>query len=212
MWTSSRTRLRRLEASWQQPASRSSHFPWVARYYDHVQHEPAYYRLPDQTWEDLNGDLLFELLDATVSRVGQQCLYHRLRSPLADESALHAFDAAATLLAQQPVARGLRTQQQRSFVPRTIDYDLAVRAAPNRLLGQPAPTAPHRVWVGDITYLPRQGGGWLYLAVWLNRCSRKIVGWDVREAMPEDLVSEALRQALVVRQSPVGLVIHSEVV
>ena len=65
------------------------------------------------------------------------------------------------------------------------------------------------MWVGDITYLPRQGGGWLYLAVWLDRCSRKIVGWDVRETMPEDLVSEALRRALVVRRPPAGLVVHS---
>lgn len=106
MWTSSRTRLRRLEAAWQQPAARSPHFPWVARYYDQVQHEPAYQRLPDQTWADLNGDLLFGLLDATVSRVGQQCLYHRLRSPLADEAPLREFDAAATLLTQHPEARG----------------------------------------------------------------------------------------------------------
>ena len=72
MWTSSRTRLRRLEAAWHQPAARFPHFPLVARYYDHVQHEPAYQRLPDQTWVDLNGDLLFSLLDATVSPVGQQ--------------------------------------------------------------------------------------------------------------------------------------------
>lgn len=95
-------------------------------------------------------------------------------------------------------------------MPRTTDSDPAVRAAPNRLLGQPAPTAPNRVWVGDITYLPRQGGGWLYLAVWLDRCSRKIVGWDVRDTMPEDLVSEALRRALVVRRPPAGLVVHSD--
>lgn len=54
-------------------------------------------------------------------------------------------------------AHGPRAQQPRSFMPRTTDP--AVRAAPNRLLGQPAPTAPDRVWVGDITYLPRQGGG-----------------------------------------------------
>jgi putative transposase len=107
-------------------------------------------------------------------------------------------------------AHRLRAQQPHSFVPRTTDSDPAVRAAPNRLLGQRAPSAPNRVWVGDITYLPRQGGGWLYLAVWLDRCSRKIVSWDVRDTMPEDLVSEALRRALVVRRPPSGLVIPSD--
>jgi len=104
-------------------------------------------------------------------------------------------------------AHGLRAQQPRSFVPRTTDSDPALRAAPNRLRGQPA---PNRVWVGDITYRPRQGGGWLYLAVWLDRCSRKVVGWDVRDTMPEDLVSKVLRRALVVRRPSAGLVVHSD--
>jgi transposase InsO family protein len=49
----------------------------------------------------------------------------------------------------------------------------------------------------------------LYLAVWLDRCSRKVIGLDVRETMPEDLVSEALRRALAVRRPPAGLVVHS---
>ena len=104
-------------------------------------------------------------------------------------------------------AHGLRAQQPRSFVPRTTGSDPAVRAAPNRLLGQPA---PNRVWAGDITCLPRQGCGWLYLAVWLDRCSRKVVGWDVRETMPEDLVSEALRRALAVLRPSAGLIVHSD--
>lgn len=70
-------------------------------------------------------------------------------------------------------AHGLRAltghaQQPRSFVPRTTDPDPAVRAAPYRLLDQLAPTAPDQVWVGDITYRPRQGGGWLCLACWLT--------------------------------------------
>ena len=98
-------------------------------------------------------------------------------------------------------------------MPRTTDSDPSVRAAPNRLLDQLAPTAPNQVWVGrtrqgDITYLPKQGGGWLYLAG--PRYSRKVVGWDVCESMPEDLVSEALRRALAVRQPAAGLLVHSD--
>lgn len=76
--------------------------------------------------------------------------------------------------------------------------------APNHLLSQPRLTAPNRVWIGDITCLPRQGGGWLYLVSWQDAYSRKIVGCDVREIMPEDLVNEALRQ-------PGGeLIVHSD--
>ena len=93
---------------------------------------------------------------------------------------------------------------------RTIGSDPAVRAAPNRLLGQLALATPNRVWVDEITYLPRQGSGWCYLATWLDRYSRKVIGWDVRDTMPEDLVSEALRRALVVRRPPTGLLVHSD--
>ena len=107
-------------------------------------------------------------------------------------------------------AAGLRAQQPRSIVPRTTTSDPSVWAAPTRLLDQPAPTAPNQVWVGDITYLPKQGGSWLYLDTWLDRYSRKVVGWDVRETMPEALVSEALRRALAVRQPATGLVVHSD--
>ena len=50
----------------------------------------------------------------------------------------------------------------------------------------------------------------MYLAVWLDRCSRKIVGWDVRDTMPEDLVSDEPGRALAVRRPPAGLVGHSD--
>lgn len=36
------------------------------------------------------------------------------------------------------------------------------------------------------------------------------MGWDVRESMPEDLVSEALRRALAERQPAPGLLVHSD--
>jgi len=59
---------------------------------------------------------------------------------------------------------GLRALNTRMHRLRTVVADPAAVVAENRLLGQPAPTAPDRVWVGDITYLPLLGGYWCYLA------------------------------------------------
>ena len=46
--------------------------------------------------------------------------------------------------------------------------------------------------------------------MWLDRCAREIVGWDVCDTLPEDLVSEALSRALLVRRPPAGLIVHSD--
>lgn len=97
-------------------------------------------------------------------------------------------------------------------MPRTTYSGHGRRVAPNRLLSQPGPTAPSQVRVGDITCLPKQGCGGLYLACWQDACSRKVRGWDVRESMLEDLFSKALRRvlALAERQPAPGLVAHSD--
>ena len=106
MWNSSAKRVAALEAEWQQPTARFRNFALVARYHQAQADAPAWHRLDDQTWHDLNGDELFALLDGTASRVGQQCLYHRLRTPLAEADALREFDEAAGHFAAQPAARG----------------------------------------------------------------------------------------------------------
>ena len=101
MWTSPAARRAALVAEWQQPNPRFRNLPLIARYHVARSAAPGQYYLDDQTWRDLNGDELFALFDATASRVGQQCLYHRLRSPLADADALAEFDAAATHFAAE---------------------------------------------------------------------------------------------------------------
>lgn len=106
-------------------------------------------------------------------------------------------------------AYGLRAKQPGSFAPRTTDSDPTVRAATNNLIGQPAPIAPNSIWVGNNTCLPVKAAGSNY-TVWLVRCSRKVAGWDVRDTILEDLVSEVLRRTLALRWPPAGLVIHSE--
>lgn len=105
---------------------------------------------------------------------------------------------------------GLRALSTRPQRPRTTVADPAAVVAENRLLGQPAPTAPDRVWVGDITYLPLVGGRWCYLATWRDTCSRRVVGWHLAEQMPTELVLLALEQALTLRQPAPGLIIHAD--
>jgi putative transposase len=48
------------------------------------------------------------------------------------------------------------------------------------------------------------------LAAWLDRCSRKIVGCDVCDTIPEDLVSEALSRVLALCRPPAALIVHSD--
>jgi putative transposase len=63
------------------------------------------------------------------------------------------------------------------------------------------------VWVSDLTYL-RVGGGWLYLVVFIDLYSRRVVGWALRSCLNHTVVLTALQRAR--RQPPRGLVIHSD--
>jgi putative transposase len=104
--------------------------------------------------------------------------------------------------------RGLKALQPRSFVPKTSD-GRADRPSLNLLLDQPLPQTPNAVWAGDITYIPT-GKGWLYLAVVIDLCSRRIVGWSLAGHLRASLVGDALRQALGSRSVPKGLIFHSD--
>lgn len=107
-------------------------------------------------------------------------------------------------------AQNWRAIQPRSFVPRTTDSSHGLRACPNLLLQLGQPMRPDQVWVSDITYLPLAGGGWLYLASWLDLYSRRIVGWCVDVTMEEGLIIRAFDQATTLRCPLPGLIIHSD--
>lgn len=82
---------------------------------------------------------------------------------------------------------GLRPQWARSFAAaRTTDSDSALRATSNRWLGRLAPTTRSQVWVGDITYLPRQAvtGSIWSLGSTAPRVKSVLVplGWHVERA------------------------------
>lgn len=91
----------------------------------------------------------------------------------------------------------------------TTQSDAALPVAPNHLARQFTVVRPNRVWAADITYC-WTGEGWLYLAVVLDLCSRKVVGWATRPTLEKELVETALQRALAIRQPAQGLLLHSD--
>lgn len=69
--------------------------------------------------------------------------------------------------------------------------------------------AVNRVWVSDITYLSTTEG-WLYLAVVLDLCSRRVVGWSMSLRLSTELVLRTLWMAVLSRRPAKGLVFHSD--
>jgi len=104
---------------------------------------------------------------------------------------------------------GLAARQKKTFVPRTTDSSHDRPIAENRLDRDFAAHKPNRKWVADITYIPT-AVGWLYLAVVLDLCSRKVVGWAMADHMRAGLVVSALSMALEQRRPAEGLLHHSD--
>jgi putative transposase len=105
---------------------------------------------------------------------------------------------------------GLVAIQPKSFQPRTTDSRHSLGYSPNLLVDAPPPEGVNQLWVGDITYVPLVGGDFLYLAMLMDRFSRRIVGWDLQDHMRESLVLAALRGAVALRQPRPGLIHHTD--
>ena len=104
---------------------------------------------------------------------------------------------------------GLCGRQKGRYRVRTTDSNHDQPIVPNRLAEAPAATAPNQLWVADITFI-ETAEGWLYLAAILDLYSRKIVGWAMSERIDTSLVLKALAMALLHRQPPANLLLHSD--
>lgn len=91
----------------------------------------------------------------------------------------------------------------------TTTRDMTHPVAPNLLDRDFHAEAPNKKWVTDITYIPTRQG-WLYLAVILDLYSRMVVGWSMSSTCDEQLVEQALTQALARRRPQAGLLHHSD--
>jgi putative transposase len=70
-------------------------------------------------------------------------------------------------------------------------------------------TSLDQVWVGDITYL-KVGAIYRYLAVVMDKYSRRVIGWAYGQRKDVALTLKALNRAVRYRKPPRGLIFHSD--
>ena len=70
-------------------------------------------------------------------------------------------------------------------------------------------TGIDQLWVSDITYI-RLHSEFVYLAVILDRFSRRVIGWELGRSLEVGLALSALRMALATRRVKPGMIHHSD--
>jgi transposase InsO family protein len=127
----------------------------------------------------------------------------RVHRALQDEGIAISNKRVARLMREA----GLRARSARLY-RRHAGQKAFYASVPNR---QPAVAvaAPDRVWVGDVTYL-KVREGWRYLAVVLDRWSRRVVGWALRVRRDAALTLAAFNRAVQARRPGPGLLFHSD--
>jgi transposase InsO family protein len=146
-----------------------------------------------------------------ATRIGQ--IFHRHRRRYGHRRICRQLAAEGIVCAPRRVRRLMREHslvalQPKSFTPKTSD-GRADAPSPNLLLDKPLPGKPNEAWAGDITYIPTSAG-WLYLAVVMDLCSRRIVGWSLADHLRSDLVVDAMGKALDSRCGTPNLIFHSD--
>jgi len=102
---------------------------------------------------------------------------------------------------------GIRAKRSKKFKA-TTDSNHNLPVAKNRLKRKFKTKKANKVWVSDITYI-HTDEGWLYLAVFIDLFSRKVVGWSMSDRMKADLVANAFRMGIFRQHRPPKMV-HSD--
>jgi transposase InsO family protein len=104
----------------------------------------------------------------------------------------------------------LTCKKRKTFKPATTDSNHSYCIQPNRVKSI-HPISLNQIWVADITYV-RLPKGFAYLAVIMDRYSRRILGWKLSRCIDSQLTVDALTMALNTRQGQCldGLIHHSD--
>jgi putative transposase len=116
-------------------------------------------------------------------------------------------DRVARLMRELGIAGVVRGKKKRTTIPAE-----GVERPADLVKRQFRASAPNRLWVADITYVPTREG-FAYTAFVTDVFSRRIVGWAVSSSLRSELALDALEMAIWDRHHDgllAGLVHHSD--
>lgn len=170
--------------------SRSGYYAWCKERRDRAE-DAMDIRL------DMEIRLIFE---ASKGRYGSVKVHRKL--------AERGFSCGRKRVAARMKAMGFRSKTKKKFRV-TTDSRHSYPISPNLLDRQFTTEGPDQAWVSDITYL-WTNRGWLYLCVFIDLFSRKVVGWALKDSLDATLVTDAFERAFWSRKPGAGLLIHSD--
>ncbi len=158
-------------------------------------------RPPSQRSRD--DDRLLRLIRKSHEASGRTYGAPRILCDLPEVGECVGKNRIATIMKSHKI-RAQRGDKQPGF-----RYTKPAVAVSNRLR-QPFPIdRPDRVWVTDSTSI-RTYEGWLYLAVVMDRYSRRIMGWSMKFTLAKEIVLDALLMAVWRRKPEQDVIIHSD--
>ena len=143
-------------------------------------------------------------IKAAHKRTRHTCGPERLQKDLA----AHGITVGICRIRRIRKNLGIRCKQVKKFKA-TTDSTHSLPVAANLLEQQFQVSAPNRVWVSDLTYIPTEEG-WLYCTAHKDLWSGEIVGYALGSRITMDLVRQSLLKAVRTKQPPRGLVHHSD--
>jgi len=127
----------------------------------------------------------------------------RIRHDLMDDGERVGKNTVARLMRKN----GLIPKAVRRF--RVTTDSRKTIASPNLLKQNFEVSKPNESWTSDITFIPTREG-WLYLCAILDLYSRAVVGWSMSKRMKGDLVTDALKMAILRRNPAKSVLVHSD--
>lgn len=132
----------------------------------------------------------------------------RMTKELQSEGIVCGEKRIAKIMRENEIA----SEAVRKFKMTTTDsnHDLPIAERLFETENAEAVMAPNQVWAGDITFIPTEEG-WLFLAVFMDIFTRKIVGFSCDENMRTQLILKALEMGLGRQNVKDGeLIAHSD--